>query len=313
MAKILVTGGAGYIGSVLVPELLRVGHEVTVLDNFMYGQTSLADCAYDEKLDVVRGDTRNRELVEKLLNGKDYIFPLACIVGAPACDRDPVAAKSVNLDAVKMILELRKPEQRIIFPNTNSGYGVGSKAVFCDENSFLNPISLYGCLKVEAEKAVLASGNAITLRLATVFGMSHRMRLDLLVNDFVHRAMRDKSIVLFESHFKRNYIHIRDVVRAFLHCMKNFDTMKNEAYNLGLGDANLNKIELCEKIKKYVPHFFVYLESEIGEDPDKRDYIVSNAKIEATGFKPKYSLDHGIKELIRGYQIIRHTEHTNFA
>jgi len=312
MAKILVTGGAGYIGSVLVPELLNTGHEVTVLDNFMYGQTSLVDCAHNEKLAVVRGDARNRELTSKLLQDKNYIFPLACIVGAPACDRDPIAAKSVNLDAIKMILELRKSEQCIIFPNTNSGYGVGSKGIFCDENSFLNPISLYGQLKVEAEKAVLNAGNAITLRLATVFGMSHRMRLDLLVNDFVHRAMRDKSIVIFEPHFKRNYIHIRDVARAFLHCMANFNTMKNQAYNLGLSDANLSKAELCERIKKYIPHL-VYLESAIGEDPDKRDYIVSNAKIEATGFKPKYSLDQGIQELIKGYQIIRHTEHTNFA
>ncbi|MBI2035454.1 MAG: NAD(P)-dependent oxidoreductase [Candidatus Liptonbacteria bacterium] len=312
MSKILVTGGAGYIGSMLVPELLRRGHIVTVIDNFMYGQTSLADCAYDEKLTVVRGDARSEDLVAKYIADKDYIIPLACIVGMPACNRDPVAATTTNLDAIRMILEFRKPEQRIIFPNTNSGYGVGSKAVFCDENSFLNPISLYGRLKVEAEKAILESGNAITLRLATVFGMSHRMRLDLLVNDFVHRAMKDGSIVLFESHFKRNFIHIRDVVRGFIHCMENFDRMKNQAYNLGLSDANLSKVELCEEIKKFVPNF-VYLEAEIGEDPDKRNYIVSNAKIEATGFKPAHSLQSGIKELVKGYQIIRHTEHTNFA
>jgi len=312
MSKVLVTGGAGYIGSILVPELLRNGHEVTVIDNFMYGQTSLADCVLNENLCVVRGDARKRELIEKHIQGKDYIFPLACIVGAPACDYDPVAARSTNLDAVKMILELRKQEQRIIFPNTNSGYGVGSKGVFCDENSFLNPISFYGRLKVEAEKAVLASGSAITLRLATVFGMSHRMRLDLLVNDFVHRAMRDKSIVLFEAHFKRNFVHIRDVARAFLHCMEHFDAMKNQAYNVGLSDANLSKVELCEKIKKHVPEF-VYVESNIGKDPDKRNYIISNAKIEATGFKTKYSLDQGISELVKGYQIVRHLDYTNFA
>lgn len=312
MSKVLVTGGAGYIGSILVPELLRRGHEVTVIDNFMYGQTSLADCVHDENLHIVRGDARKRALIEKHIQGKDYIIPLACIVGAPACDHDPVAARSVNLDAVKMILELRKPEQRIIFPNTNSGYGVGSKGIFCDENSFLNPISLYGRLKVEAEKAILESGNAITLRLATVFGMSHRMRLDLLVNDFVHRAMRDKSIVLFEAHFKRNFVHIRDVARAFLHCMEHFDEMKNNAYNVGLSDANLSKLELCERIKKHVPEF-VFIESNIGEDPDKRNYIVSNAKIEATGFKTAHSLDHGIVELVKGYQIVRHQDHTNFA
>ena len=312
MAKVLVTGGAGYIGSIFVPELLRRGHQVTVIDNFMYRQASLIDCVHDDNLEIVRGDVRNRDLIEKHIKGKDFIFPLACIVGAPACDRDPIGAKSTNLDAVKMILELRDPAQRVIFPNTNSGYGVGSKNVFCDESSFLNPVSLYGRLKVEAEKAVLEAGNSITLRLATVFGMSHRMRLDLLVNDFVHKAMRDKGILLFEAHFKRNFIHIRDVARAFLHCMDNFEKMKGQAYNLGLSDANLSKVELCERIKKYVPEF-VHVESEIGEDPDKRDYIVSNAKIEATGFKPAHSLDHGIAELVKGYQIIRHYDHTNFA
>jgi len=312
MAKILVTGGAGYIGSILVPKLLEKGHEVTVIDNFMYRQGSLVDHLHNKNIEIVRGDARNKELIKKHIKNKDYIIPLACIVGAPACDRDPIGARSTNLDAVKMILELREPEQRIIFPNTNSGYGVGSKGIFCDENSFLNPISLYGRLKVEAEKTILEHGNAITLRLATVFGMSHRMRLDLLVNDFVNKALRDKGVLLFEAHFKRNFIHIRDVARAFLHCMENFEEMKGQAYNVGLSDTNISKMELCERIKKYVPDF-VYVESEIGQDPDKRDYIVSNAKIEATNFKPEHSLDDGIVELIKGYQIIRHYDHTNFA
>ncbi len=309
--KILVTGGAGYIGSVLVPELLRAGHEVTVIDNFLYNQQSLLDVCNFKTLTVVRGDARDTELLKKHLPGKDFVIPLACIVGAPACDADPVAATSINRDAVLTLLKLRTAEQKIIFPNTNSGYGRMQEGVaYCDETSPLEPVSLYGKLKVETEKALLAAGNAITFRLATVFGASPRMRMDLLVNDFVYRALIDRTAVLFEPHFKRNYVHVRDVTRAFMHAMEHFDSMKNEAYNVGLSDANLSKSELCAEIKKQLPQF-VYVESAIGEDPDKRNYIVSNAKIEATGFKPQVSLTEGIAELVKAYQIIRKNEFTN--
>lgn len=309
--KVLITGGAGYIGSVLVPELLRAGHEVTVIDDFLYGQTSLLDVCSFKALTVVRGDARDEALLKKHIAGKDFIVPLACIVGAPACDADPVAATTINRDAVLMILKLRKPDQKIIFPNTNSGYGRMQEGVaYCDEKSPLEPVSLYGKLKVETEQALLAAGNAITFRLATVFGASPRMRMDLLVNDFVYRALIDRTAVLFEPHFKRNYVHVRDVARAFMHAMDHFDAMKNEAYNVGLSDANLSKSELCAEIKKQVPKF-VYVESAIGEDPDKRNYVVSNAKIEATGFRPQVSLADGIAELVKAYQVVRRNEFTN--
>jgi len=308
--KILITGAAGYIGSVLVPELLKQGHKVTAIDNFLYGQTSLLECCSDENLTIIRGDARDEKLMAEYLKDADFIIPLACLVGAPLCDRDPIAARTTNLEAIKLILKLRTSNQKIIFSTTNSGYGIGQKDIYCDENTPLNPISLYGKLKTEAEKALLEAGNSITLRLATVFGISPRMRLDLLVNDFVYRAVNDRFIILFEAHFKRNYIHIRDVVRAFIHCLNNFDKMKNEAYNVGLDDANLSKLELCQEIKKQVPDF-VFLESEIGKDPDKRDYIVSNAKIAKTGFLPKHSLQAGIAELIKGYKIIKRNQFSN--
>ncbi len=308
--KILITGAAGYIGSVLVPELLKEGYEVIALDNFMYGQTSLLECCSNQNFTIVKGDARNKNIISRYIKNVDYIIPLACLTGAPLCDKDPIGARIINLEAIKMILKLRNKNQKIIFPTTNSGYGIGQEGIYCDENTPLTPISLYGKLKVEAEKAILGDGNAITLRLATVFGTSPRMRLDLLVNDFVYRALKDKFIVLFESHFKRNYIHIRDVVRAFIHCLDNFETMKDEPYNLGLDDVNLSKLELCEEIKKQVPDF-VFLESKIGEDPDKRNYIVSNSKIAKTGFQPKYSLADGIAELIKGYQILKINQFSN--
>lgn len=308
--KILVTGGAGYIGSILVPHLLQNGHEVTVIDNFMYQQTSLLDCCHDPKLKIVRGDARDGSLVGKHLKEADAIFPLACLTGAPICDRDPVGARTVNFDAVKLLLDLRSKEQWIIFPTTNSGYGVGQRSSFCTEESPLAPISLYGRLKVESEALLLDSVNAITLRLATVFGISPRMRLDLLVNDFTYRAVTDGYVVLFESHFKRNYIHVRDVARAFTHCLDRFAQMKGEPYNVGLSDANLSKRELCEEIKKQVPGFS-YVDSAIGKDPDQRNYIVSNEKVERTGFKPSVSLQSGIGELIRGYEVLRKFAYSN--
>ena len=307
--KILVTGAAGFIGSIMVPTLLKRGYQVTAIDNFMYNQASLLDCCYDEKLTIVRGDARDKGLISKYIKDVDAIFPLACLVGAPLCAKDPVGAQTTNRDAVKMILELRGKEQRVIYPTTNSGYGIGQEGIYCTEETPLNPISIYGTLKSEAEKSVLDAGS-ITLRLATVFGVSPRMRLDLLVNDFTYRAVTDRFVVLFEAHFKRNYIHVRDVAKAFIHCLDNFDKMKGEPYNVGLSEANLSKWELCEEIKKQVPDFY-FVESEVGEDPDKRNYIVSNAKIEATGFRPDVSLQAGIAELVKGYQVVRRNQFGN--
>ena len=309
--KILVTGGAGYLGSILVPALLGEGHSVVVVDSFMYQQNSLMDCCHHSGLSVIRGDARDQKLIVKALEGADLIIPLACLTGAPLCDRDPVAAQTVNRDAVRMLVEMRDPRrQRIIFPTTNSGYGVGQNGVHCTEETPLRPISLYGRLKVEAEQAVLGGDNSLTFRLATVFGISPRMRLDLLVNDFVYRAVTDRFVVLFQAHFKRNYIHVRDVAGAFLHAIKNFETMKGQAYNVGLSDANLSKKELCEEIKKQVPSFY-FSEAEVGADPDQRNYIVSNEKIEKTGFRPKVCPQAGIAELIKGYQVIRRMEYAN--
>lgn len=308
--KILVTGGAGYIGSILVPELLKLGHKVTVLDNFMFGQNSLLECCAYENFDVFRGDARDEDMLKPLLQKTDFIIPLAALVGAPLCSRDKIGTVTTIRDAALSLVKLASKEQRIIIPTTNSGYGIGQEGVYCTEETPLKPISLYGKVKVEAEKIVLDRGNSISFRLATVFGMSPRMRIDLLVNDFTYRAVKDRFVVIFEGHFKRNYIHIRDVARAFIHAINNFETMKNEPYNVGLSDANLSKLELCVKIKEFIPNF-VYLESPVGEDPDKRDYIVSNNKIEKTGFKSLYSLEMGIKELIKGYNIITNSRYSN--
>jgi len=308
--RVLVTGGAGYLGSILVPTLLENGYRVTVLDNMTYRQNSLLACCANPDFDIVRGDCRDEAVVKKLVAAADVIIPLAAVVGAPLCARDPLSAVSINRDAVQMMAKLRSPQQSLLVATTNSGYGVGEKGTHCTEESPLRPISVYGRTKVEAEAAVLASGDAISFRLATVFGVSPRMRTDLLVNDFVYRAVFDHAVVLFESHFKRNYIHIRDVARVFLHGIANYGKMKGRPYNVGLSDANLSKLELCERIKKHVPGF-VFVDSPIGEDPDKRDYIVSNARIEGTGWAPQYSLDDGIRELIKAYQIIKNNQYAN--
>lgn len=305
-----MTGGAGYIGSILVPALLESGHAVTVLDNFMYQQNSLLECCANERFSVIRADCRDESTVRQVVKNADVILPLAAIVGAPACQADQTAARSTNLDAIKLLLSLRSKEQRIIFPTTNSGYGIGEPGKLCTEETPLRPISLYGQTKVEAERAVLDAGNAITFRLATVFGMSPRMRIDLLVNDFVYRAVTDRTVVVFQGHAKRNFIHVRDVARAFLHALENFERMKDEPYNVGLSDANLSKLELCAEIRKHVPQF-VYIEAPVGEDPDKRDYVVSNEKVGRMGFRPAYSLEFGIRELVKGYTILRHTEYSN--
>ncbi len=308
--NILVTGGAGYIGSILVPRLLSLGHRVTVLDNFLFRQSSLLDVCADPNLTILRADCRDESLLASILPRFDTVIPLAALVGAPMCARDPLAAVSVGRDAVRAIVRLASPAQRIVMPITNSGYGIGEAGKFCTEESPLRPVSLYGRLKVEAEEAVLSRENSVSLRLATVFGASPRMRMDLLVNDFVYRAFTDRALVVFEGHFKRNYIHVRDVARAFVHVLDHFDDMKSNAYNVGLSSANLSKLELCAVIQKHLPKF-VYLESPIGEDPDKRDYIVSNEKIERTGYAPRYTLDDGIEELVKVYSILRPNPYSN--
>jgi len=308
--RILVTGGAGYVGSILVPALLAKGHEVTVVDTFMYAQSSLLDHCFNRRLSIIRGDARDQTLMASCLKGADAIFPLACLTGAPLCDRDPLEAKSVNLDAITMLLDQRSSSQRIIFPTTNSGYGIGQNGLFCTEETPLRPVSTYGRLKVEAEHRVLEAGSSVTLRLATAFGISPRMRLDLLVNDFVYRAVHDRFLVVFEGHFKRNFIHVRDVAQVFLHALEHFEQMRGQAYNAGLSDANLSKLELCQEIKKQVPNFY-FVEAEVGEDSDKRNYIVSNEKIERTGFTPSVSLQEGIAELVKGYQVVRRHGYAN--
>lgn len=311
MTKVLVTGGAGYLGSILVPALLDRGFAVTVVDNFMYGQDSLAAVCYRPEFSLVRGDVRSLDTMKPLLKDADVIIPLAALVGAPLCDRDPLAATSTNLKAIVDMLGLLSRSQRVLLPITNSGYGVGEAGRFCTEETPIRPVSLYGRDKVEVERTLLERHpSALSFRLATVFGMSPRMRLDLLVNDFTYRAITDRFIVLFESHFKRNFIHVRDVARVFLHGIDNFAALKGQIYNVGLSDANLSKLELCEKIREYVPSFVIH-ESNIGKDPDKRDYIVSNEKIERTGFKPAFSLDAGIRELIKGFAMIRNVKYSN--
>lgn len=308
--SILVTGGAGYIGSTLVPTLLAEGYSVTVVDNLSFQQVSLLSCFGHPKFQFVKGDVCNEALMKPLLAQADIIIPLAAIVGAPACTAQPILAKLINYDAIQLILRNTSANQKILFPNTNSGYGIGKKEVFCDEKTPLQPISLYGKLKVEIEDELLATGRAVAFRLATVFGVSARMRLDLLVNDFTFRACQDRFIVLFEEHFKRNYIHVRDVAGAFLFGIKNFDKMKGQAFNVGLSNANLSKRELCEKIKQFVPSLYIH-SAPVGEDPDKRDYIVSNAKLESLGWAPTKSLEDGIQEIITAYPVLKMTAFKN--
>jgi nucleoside-diphosphate-sugar epimerase len=306
---VLVTGAAGYLGSILVPALLARGFSVCAVDNFLYGQTPLLDCCADDNLSIVRGDVRDERLMLPLLAKADVVMPLACLVGAPLCAQKPIEARSINLDAILMLLKHASPAQRFVSPTTNSGYGVGQEGVYCTEETPMNPISLYGVLKVELEKALLDAG-AVSLRLATVCGVSPRMRLDLLVNDFTYRAVVDRFVVLFEAHFKRNYIHVRDVARAFLHAHDHFDAMRGQPYNVGLSDANLSKMELCLEIQKQLPDFTI-MEAPIGKDPDQRNYVVSNAKIEATGYLPQVSIQRAIAELIKGYQVVRRNQLAN--
>ncbi|WP_347252475.1 NAD-dependent epimerase/dehydratase family protein [Legionella sp.] len=308
--NILVTGGAGYLGSTLVPDLLHAGHKVTVLDNFMFKQASLNHACHNPNFTVVKGDIRVESTITPLIKKADIIIPLAALVGAPLCNFDPVGASTINHDAIIMMLRLLSKEQIVLMPTTNSAYGTGDEKNFCTEESPLRPISLYAKEKVKVEQELMQRENAISYRLATVFGMSPRMRTDLLVNDFTYRAVHDKFVVLFESAFKRNYIHVRDVSRAFQHGITNFDKMKGQIYNVGLSDTNISKRELCERIQKQVPDF-VFIDAPVGKDPDQRNYVVSNAKIEKTGFKTTVSLDQGIAELIKGYTMMKNTQYSN--
>lgn len=308
--KILVTGGAGYLGSTLVPELLDSGHQVTVVDNFIYKQSSLNHVCHKSNFKVVKGDVRMESVMKPIMKDADVIIPLAALVGAPICNQDPVGATTINHDSIILLLKLISKNQLILMPTTNSAYGSGDKNNFCTEESPLNPISRYAIDKVEIEKSLMQHPNAISFRLATVFGMSPRMRIDLLVNDFTYRAVYDGFVVLFESHFKRNYVHVKDVSRVFQHALLNHEKMCGQIYNVGLSEANVSKWELCERIKKHLPSF-TFLEAPLGKDPDQRNYIVSNEKLESTGYKTAYSLDHGIEELIKGFTMIKNTKYGN--
>ena len=308
--NILVTGGAGYIGSVLVPNLLSQGHAVTVIDNFMYKQTSLASSIRDVKLSLVFGDVRDESLMKEHLSKADVIIPLAAIVGAPACDNDPIAAQSINKDSILWLLKHLSIQQRILMPTTNSAYGSGDKNNYCDENSPLNPLSLYARDKVTVENALLEFPNATSFRLATVFGISPRMRLDLLVNNFVYRAISDGFVILFEGHFKRNYIHVQDVIQAFNLALNDEKNFKGEIFNVGLSEANISKVDLCREIQSIIPSF-TYLEAALGKDPDQRNYVVSNQKIENLGFKPTVSLRSGLEELVKGLKMFNHKPFSN--
>lgn len=310
MSHILVTGGAGYIGSMLVPDLLSRGYKVTVIDNLMYKQTSLASSIRNKNLNFIVGDVRNESLMLGLISSADVIIPLAAIVGAPACDNDPLAAQSINKDSILWLLKQLSPSQRVIMPTTNSAYGSGDKNNFCDENSPLNPLSLYAKDKVTVENVLMENEYSTSFRLATVFGISPRMRLDLLVNNFAFRAITDKFVVVFEGHFKRNYIHVLDVVQAFNLALDNESSFRGQVFNVGLSEANISKIELCEEIQKLLPGF-TFLEAPLGKDPDQRNYIVSNQKIESFGFKPQITLQDGLTELIKGLPMFNHKPFTN--
>ena len=301
MKKILITGGGGYIGSMLTTELLRLGHEVTVIDLLKYDKGSLDHLYYEKKFTFINGDIRNLNLLKKIIYKNEFVIPLAALVGAPLCKKNKKDAISINYESIKKILQTLKKKQKLIYLTTNSGYGIGEKNKFCNEESPLKPISLYGQTKCDAENEVRKFKNTISFRLATVFGASYRMRSDLLVNNFVQRAVNENFIDIFEPNFRRNFIHVRDVVRGIIFSIKNFNKLKSDVYNLGLSTANITKIELAKKIKKQIKNLKIETVKN-KSDPDKRDYFVSNAKIEKKGFVAKTSLDQGIKELIQVFR-----------
>jgi nucleoside-diphosphate-sugar epimerase len=308
--RILVTGGAGYIGSTLVPKLLNLDYHVTVVDNFMYKQPSLASSIPNPNFELVVGDVRDYSLMKQHLKNADVVIPLAAIVGAPACARDPLTASSINKDATIWLFDQLSKEQQIVMPTTNSAYGSGGKDNYCDENSPLNPLSLYAKDKVSVEIALMNNPKATSLRLATVFGISPRMRLDLLVNNFVYRALTDKFVILFEGHFKRNYVHVADVSDAFCFAIDNSSKVEGQIFNFGLSEANISKQQLCEVIKSLLPEF-TYLDAPLHKDPDQRNYLVSNEKIESVGMKAKIGLSEGISELIKGLKMFEQYPFSN--
>lgn len=299
--KVLITGGAGYLGSVMTKELLTNGYEVTVLDNLVYKQTSLLHVCNDSNFNLVKGDVTDKELLKSLVRDADIIIPLAAIVGAPACDANKELATAINFTQIKTIVDMLRVDQKIIMPNTNSQYG--SSPDIITEDSPFNPLSHYAVTKCNAEDYIMKNSNGICLRLATVFGASPRMRTDLLVNDFIYKTMTEGVLVLFQSKFKRNYIHVRDIAKTFLYCIENFDKVKGQVFNVGLSTANLNKLELANEIKKEFKKL-VIIENEFSSDFDNRNYIVSNDKLEATGWKPEYTINDGIQELKQAYQMI---------
>lgn len=302
--KVLVTGGAGYLGSILCEHLLDAGYQVTVLDALNFAQQPHFHLCANPNYEFVFGDVRNEALLKKLVSKADVVIPLAAVVGAPACDRDPWFTKAVNFDAIKLINRMRSPEQFLIYPMTNSGYGIQGAEAMCTEESPLKPISLYGTTKVDGEKEVLSTKNSVSLRLATVFGMSPRMRVDLLVNHFTYLAFSEGFLVVFEKDFKRNFVHVRDVADCMIHCIQNSKKMTGRPYNVGLDSANMSKEELAMRVKEQMPNFFVHF-AEVGSDPDKRDYIVSNQRLREAGFEAKRSIDDGIRELLKGFQMMR--------
>jgi len=308
--KVLVTGGSGYLGSVLCEHLLASGYQVAVVDNLMYGQHSLFHLCFNPRFTFIFGDVRDEALMCRLVKNADVIIPLAAIVSAPACDRDPQLAESVNIEAVRLLNRLRSPHQLVIYPSTESGYGNKSGGILCTEDTLLEPVSHYAQTKVQGEVELLNSLNTIAFRLATVFGMSPRMRLDLLVNQFVYSASVDGYILIFEKDIKRNYIHIRDVADCFIYCIKNAKQMVGCPYNVGLDSANLSKEKLACKVKQYVPNCTIQFVPG-GNDPDKRNYVVSNQRLLEAGFRPQRSLDEGIQELLKGYPMIGRSRFAN--
>ena len=311
MLKILITGGAGYIGSKLTTKLVNIGYDVTVIDKLQYNKNSLSHLYIRKNFKLITGDVTDKKLIKKEITNKDIIIPLAALVGAPLCEKNKILAKKVNQDAIKIIINYKKNEQKIIFLTTNSGYGVGDKKKLCDEQSPLKPISLYGITKNNAEKIICKSKNYICFRLATVFGYSFRMRTDLLVNNFIFNAIKKKKLFLFEENFRRNFIHIDDVIDAIIFSIINFKKLKNNIFNLGLSSANITKQELAKKIKKEIKDLKI-LKSKNKKDPDKRDYFVSNKKIEKAGFKAKISLENGIKELAQVFQTENQSYKNNY-